>query len=482
MPPRAAHHPASSHDPHTPSPANPAAAPFNRAPRLHLHLPSSPITADALRRRFDALPYAHLAFRQQLGLPTDRPLILTGHQPGFFHPGILAKYLAARALAHRTAAAAAMLVVDHDAAEPLALSLPSSLDPDRLPTPIPLHLGSPLPLGAAAESLPAIPDPTPTPTLPAHLPEPVRRATDRALAALRDAATDPRSTNAALQAALANAHLLDIHPLGPLIPSSRLPHTDLFRSLVARLADEPAALLAFNRAVAAHPSAGVAPLAGVHHDRTDHNPELPLWRLDPHGRRLPLRLDHLASTPPDRLRPRALLMTGLLRLAACELFIHGTGGAAYDRATDHWFQHWLGSPLPAPVLTASADLYLPSEPTEPATPADLAAADYLAHHARHSPAALDLHADEAERRRLVAAIDAAPDEPARYAAFRNLHDFLANYRQRHADRLALLDRHRRRLHHIARWRRSNQGRTWPAFLYPTQLLNQLDQAITNHLA
>ena len=39
------------------------------------------------------------AFREQLGLPTDRPIVMSGHQAQIWHPGILSKYLAAIGLA-----------------------------------------------------------------------------------------------------------------------------------------------------------------------------------------------------------------------------------------------------------------------------------------------------------------------------------------------------------------------------------------------
>ena len=42
------------------------------------------------------------------------------------------------------------------------------------------------------------------------------------------------------------------------------------------------------------------------------------------------------------LMPRALLLTALVRLGMCDLFIHGTGGLIYDRVTEQWFADWLG--------------------------------------------------------------------------------------------------------------------------------------------
>ena len=45
--------------------------------------------------------------RRALGLPTDRPIIMSGHQPTLWHAGILAKLLAAGELARATGAHAA---------------------------------------------------------------------------------------------------------------------------------------------------------------------------------------------------------------------------------------------------------------------------------------------------------------------------------------------------------------------------------------
>ena len=43
-------------------------------------------------------------------------------------------------------------------------------------------------------------------------------------------------------------------------------------------------------------------------------------------------------------------MTGLMRLAGCDLFIHGTGGGAYDLVTEEWLGSWMGWTLALLVL------------------------------------------------------------------------------------------------------------------------------------
>lgn len=66
-----------------------------------------------------------------------------------------------------------------------------------------------------------------------------------------------------------------------------------------------------------------------------------------------------------KIRPRALMTTMFLRLAVCDLFIHGIGGAMYDQATDLIARRFFGV-TPAPFITATATLKLPwhSEPVD----------------------------------------------------------------------------------------------------------------------
>ncbi|MFO0875002.1 MAG: hypothetical protein U0575_13660 [Phycisphaerales bacterium] len=132
----------------------------------------------------------------------------------------------------------------------------------------------------------------------------------------------------------------------PLVRSSALLETTLGRALLERIAADPwACAAAYNRAVAATPGAATA--LTIRDDRV----EVPLWRLDAEGRRMRAWDDDLEraaagpATPLSapaasivRLRPRALMLTGFLRLAACDAFIHGTGGA--DATASRWNAGW----------------------------------------------------------------------------------------------------------------------------------------------
>src|SRR6516225_7263904 len=78
----------------------------------------------------------------------DTPLILTGHQPELFHPGVWVKNFAAAGLADRIDGRAVHLIVDNDAVHSTALNVPH-FDPD----PARVRLG-PIPFDQAGPDLP----------------------------------------------------------------------------------------------------------------------------------------------------------------------------------------------------------------------------------------------------------------------------------------------------------------------------------------
>ena len=58
------------------------------------------------------------------------------------------------------------------------------------------------------------------------------------------------------------------------------------------------------------------------------------------------------------IRPRALMTTMYLRCFVADLFVHGIGGGTYDELTDDIIRHWFGIDPPE-YLTSSASLHLP---------------------------------------------------------------------------------------------------------------------------
>jgi hypothetical protein len=69
----------------------------------------------------------------------------------------------------------------------------------------------------------------------------------------------------------------------------------------------------------------------------------------------------LADLMPWRIRPRALSLTLWARLLACDLFVHGIGGAKYDRITDTILEtYYESTPSKYGCVTATLQLPLPT--------------------------------------------------------------------------------------------------------------------------
>jgi hypothetical protein len=114
----------------------------------------------------------------------------------------------------------------------------------------------------------------------------------------------------------------------------------------------------------------------------------------------------LRSLRPWVVRPRALTLTLWARLLACDLFVHGIGGAKYDRITDAIIRRYYGCE-PSAYVCVSATLRLPL-PRHEVTPADLADARQQVRDWRYNP---DRYIPDPpfslldERRRLIALAD-----------------------------------------------------------------------------
>jgi len=129
-----------------------------------------------------------------------------------------------------------------------------------------------------------------------------------------------------------------------------------------------------------------------------------------------------------KVRPRALSMTLFVRLAVGDVFIHGLGGALYDKISDALFERLWGV-RPPELILASCTVRLPLE-AYPATPRDLERArrrvrDWQFNPDRLSPGRPacvrpEFQALAAEKRRLIE--NRAATRPERYRAFLRIHD------------------------------------------------------------
>ena len=58
--------------------------------------------------------------------------------------------------------------------------------------------------------------------------------------------------------------------------------------------------------------------------------------------------------------PKAITTTLMFRLFLCDIFIHGTGGASYDKITDEIIKDYFSPDKSCPeFLSATGDIYLP---------------------------------------------------------------------------------------------------------------------------
>ncbi len=363
--------------------------------------------------------------------PSSGPLILTGHQPAFIHPGVWAKQVVVRHVAEQWGGTALDLVVDHDAPHSTALQMPC-VQPDGLVAPRETSWGQ-APAGSPYEGRPA---------LTAAEIDGIRQPL---AATLGERWADSMLTEYLAGFSEAQtADFVDQHLAGRSRVDQAL-DADLPRVRVSEAFGGPflADLLscadrfatAYNRSLADYRRryAVRSPDRPLPDLRSD-GPwiETALWIYKPlqmrrrlwvrrSRDRLWLRADQadvgslafadleadadaaLAALAPWRIRPRALTLTLWARLLACDLFVHGIGGAKYDRITNDLFRHYYGCP-PPPFACVSATLRLPL-PQQPATPDQRVAAVRRVRDLRFNPDRYLSAPDPqliAERRRLIA--------------------------------------------------------------------------------
>lgn len=322
--------------------------------------------------------------------PSRGPIIMTGHQPSFFHAGVWAKSVVAADLAADLGGRAEFLTVDSDLCHGVPLAWPEVVDGHCRQA---QALAAPNGQSHAFEQLGRFDD-----SVSQIVFDRPRIVGDSVLpnfsAAFR-ALHQPLRGYTAQWTEGAN-HLDRRLGIGPLryVRVSELFSRDIeggfcaaaFTTHLLRASAEFAG--AYNAALAdyrqrrgirgnEHP----IPDLSVEPDRV----EAPFWLLGPvHGRerlfvacdasggltlstagdyRCTLAADELETSLPEVLgdrmiRPRALTLTLFARLLACDLFIHGVGGAKYDQITDDIIRRFFAIQPPA-YACVSATLQLP---------------------------------------------------------------------------------------------------------------------------
>jgi len=406
-------------------------------------------------------------FSAELGIPPaegrDNDLIImTGHQPELYHPGVWVKNFLVERLSSQMGATGVDLVVDTDACEHLVLRVPR-MDGGVAVHEVPLtpvgeesaYVQTRVPDAAAraafrAEGLEAL----------ATLPAPALSRHFRAFCdALDDVAASVSDTGALMTAARrryegpTSAVYLEVQ----LSRQAQLPAYQAFAASL--LADAARFRKAMNEALAAfrartgtRSQAQPFPDLGVQGDRI----EVPFWRLA-EGRRQSVSVSSdgvlyaddnpIAELGPTAesaraalahsgllLAPKALALTLFERLFVADLFVHGTGGGRYDQVTDAVIAAYYGVEPPAFVV-ASMTLLLPLGACV-VSDEDVASAEHRLHRFQHNPDSIlpdvefdttaeRARADDLSRRKAEAVVAIAVEGADRKALGRSIRELNA---------------------------------------------------------
>ena len=437
---------------------------------------------------------AGAAFSEKLGVevraPGDpaAPIVLTGHQPELYHPGVWIKDFLLERLARETGASAIDVVVDSDGFDTIAVSSPCMTPGvDRCHQYLAVSAkdacfaGSPVPTQrdlhdfclAADDQLASLSSPA------------IRRHFATFCEDLR--ASEPVSANLAEFVTIARRRFEASAGTGYMeLPLTHLATTSGWYTFVADLAlnaDHFAAeyngeLAEFRTVNKLRSTAQPFPDLAVGDDAV----ELPLWRIAG-GRRSGVSArplvgggaaligtdgHTLVELPADGetaiqaiaasgelFAPKALALTLFARVFVSDLMIHGVGGGRYDRVTDGVCRRYYGVEPPEYVV-ASITMYLPLG-AHIVTEEEVAAAKERVNRLDHNPDALlgEVEFDSAdeqhraaaladEKSSLVAAI-AEPDADKKSLGLRirevnvELAALLAPLKQEMAAELALLE-------------------------------------------
>ena len=378
-----------------------------------------------------ALAASHSA---ELGVPIvdgdDRAdlIVMTGHQPELYHPGVWVKVFLLQRLADELGATAIDVVVDSDIFDRVALTVPCLREAVQTCTSV-LALGmhdscyacAPAPSRPAIEAfrdagLDAL-GTLPAPSLSRHF------------GAYCDALAAGTGTARNLAAALTAARRRYESPAGTTyleLAVTLQSRSRAFRHLVTHIAfDAPRFVAVYNEELNAYRErTGTRSSAQPFPDlgRTDDCLELPFWWLAEGGRRpVWLQLEPRALVVDDRvvlelgsevddalaaleaaegwLVPRALMLTLFERLFVADLFIHGVGGGRYDQVTDAVMARYFEVEPPRYVV-ASMTLHLPLG-AHVVTDEEVVVAEQRLHVLKHNPDQLlgEVEFDSGDERR-----------------------------------------------------------------------------------
>lgn len=357
----------------------------------------------AARRHVLAAPYGCKFAEQQAGAvaESERPLVMTGHQPELYHPGVWLKNFLAGHLAAAVGGVAVNINVDNDESHELSIRAPvTNGEPGgrrvrAIAVPY-LEPTSGLPYEELGEDL--LRDDVPQALRDVGVAEPLCRAAEQYWRRLAEA----RGRGSLVKVVTCARHQLEVEQgLANLeVLVSDMARSREFRLLVLHV------LANLERFREAHNGA-LALFREVHHEKNEAQPvpdlgcdgprcEMPfwVWREGQRRRRLwgeacgdRLRLFMEGDARPYaeieraalegealtalaqlealehsgiKVRPRALTLTLFTRVFVADAFIHGLGGAIYDKVTNEIIRRYFGVEPPR-LIMATGTMHLPVE-------------------------------------------------------------------------------------------------------------------------
>ena len=371
----------------------------------------------------ESLAYTASLTGEDIAFPSDGPLIVTGHQPELFHPGVWAKNFAVAGLAGKTAGTSLNLIIDND-----------TVTTTRIKVPVGTHTSP------GVEWIPFDTVVSQRPWEEATISDPEcfqsfgQRVTDRIEACWNYQPLVANRWSGATQHSIVSGRLCDClaamrvaversHGVCNLeVPMSRVCSTRPFQRFVAAILRELPLFHSLYNLI-------VRDYRRKYHLRSTTHPvpeleisddwfEAPFWiwqagdeRRDRlfvrrigdeielrDSRRMLGRLPVHGSDPLQRgadvlqelarqgirIRTRALTTTLFARVFLSDLFIHGIGGAKYDEMTDSICARLLKSLAPQ-FATISATAYPPLPPSFPVTDDSLRSTEHQLRDVQYNP-------------------------------------------------------------------------------------------------
>lgn len=409
-----------------------------------------PLSELRRRARAEALAAAAAACKR-LGIPRCEPphltgaIVMTGHQPQLFHPGVWAKHFAADHYARVSGSVAIDLVVDSDRVGRLSLRTPCRQDADR-GRDVVLHSGD------REECYACAPPPSA---------ERLAQFAVEAEACVRELGSpDVQSRIRRFVEALGEAASRTENLAETMVVARRAFEAPAGTQYLELFLTEQCASATFV-VFAAHVIADALRFAEIFNEevlrfrartktRSAAHPfpelsvqggavETPFWLIagsrrakswyEPTSGRLliegagptvvgsdPATIAVRLTAEGLRVVPKAAVLTMFQRLFVADLFIHGVGGSRYEAVTDAVIQRWLGvAPPPYAVVSLTMRLAMPAGADEEERAAWLRR---RLREAEHNPDRLLPQAafeDEGERRLAEALAAKKRDLLARYA-------------------------------------------------------------------